>query len=188
MSEAISALMGRSSKGYVTVEEAGLRGMITLRGDLASTKLKGAVTKLTGVAYPSVGQINVAGESGLAWMSPDELFILTPYVSSANDAAGLAKKLNGTHHLVANVSDARAMFRLQGAAVREVLAKISPADISAVGFGPGQIRRSRLAQVAGAFWLVDEQTAEIVCFRSVASYVFGLLEHASQQGSEVGYR
>ncbi len=188
MSEAISALMGASSQGYVTVQEAGLRGMITLRGDLASPKLTGAVTKLTGVACPAVGHINLAGESGLAWMSPDELLVLTPYASSATDAAALANKLKDSHHLVANVSDARAMFRLQGAAVREVLAKISPADISAVGFGPGKIRRSRLAQVAGAFWLVDDQTAEIVCFRSVASYVFSLLEHASRHGAEVGYR
>lgn len=187
MSEAVSALSGASSSGFVSVVEAGLRGMIILRGDLGAAKLKNAVKKLTGVDVPEAGRIAMKSERGVAWMSPDEVLILTPYVEVAAAAAELQKALKGTHHLVANVSDTRAVFRLQGKAVREVLAKISPADVSVAGFAPGQIRRSRLAQVAGAFWLTDEETAEIVCFRSVAAYVFGVLQHSARAGSEVGY-
>ena len=187
MSEAISALMGASSQGYVSVQEAGLRGMISLRGDLASAKLKAAVRKLAGVDVPEPGGVKLAGERGLAWMSPDELLVLGPYGCVAKDATALQKALKGTHHLVANVSDARAVFRLKGAHAREVLAKITPADVSPTAFGPGQMRRSRLAQVAGAFWMVDDETIEIVCFRSVAGYVFGLLENAARPGAEVGY-
>ncbi len=187
MSDAISALSGAHATGYVTVTEAGLRGMITLRGDLGATKLKAAVKKLIGADVPLVRQNTVNADRGVAWMSPDELLLMVPHAEAESCVAALAKALTGTHHLVANVSDARAVFRVEGAAVREVLAKISPADLSPAGFAPGQVCRTRLAQVAGAFWLTDDETAEVVCFRSVAAYVFGLLEHSSRTGSEVEY-
>ena len=43
-----------------------------------------------------------------------------------------------------------------------------------------------MAQVPAAYWMLDEETIDIVCFRSVAEYVFGLLEDAAEPGSEVG--
>jgi len=187
MSDAKRASMGAFAQGYVAVEEMELRGMITVRGSLTSSKLTNAVNKVSGADMPGPGQINFVGEYGLAWMSPDELLMLTPYKSSGADMASLEKLLEGTHHLVTNVSDARITFRLTGVAIREVLSKLTPANVSVVGLQIGQIRRSRLAQVAGAFWLRDDETAEIVCFRSVAHYVFSLLENASRPGSEVGY-
>lgn len=187
MSEAVSALPGASFDGYVSVSEAGLRGMITLRGDLGAAKLKAAVKTVAGIGVPDTGRIAMKSDRGAAWMSPDELLVMVPYADAVPAVTELQKALKGTHHLVANVSDARAVFQLRGKALREVLAKISPADVSAAGFAPGQIRRTRLAQAAGAFWLTDEETAEIVCFRSVASYVFALLEHSARSGAEVGY-
>ncbi|MGR3380616.1 MAG: sarcosine oxidase subunit gamma, partial [Roseovarius indicus] len=39
MSDAVSALKGASFDGTVTVRDAGLQGMITLRGDLGSAKM-----------------------------------------------------------------------------------------------------------------------------------------------------
>ena len=69
---------------------------------------------------------------------------------------------------------------------REVLGKLAPVELSSEAFQPGQIRRSRLAQVAGAFWMDDAETLRVVCFRSAADYVFNLLKVAAQPGSEVG--
>ena len=43
MSKAVSALAGVRAGGLVEIEETGLRGMITLRGDLSSGPLKKAV-------------------------------------------------------------------------------------------------------------------------------------------------
>ena len=51
---------------------------------------------------------------------------------------------------------------------------------------PGEVRRTRLAQVADAFWLEDAENAQIICFRSVADYVFGVLQMSARKGSEVG--
>ncbi len=47
---------------------------------------------------------------------------------------------------------------------------------------PGELRRSRTAQVAAAFWQADGGYT-LVCFRSVAGYVMGLLTHAAAPGS-----
>jgi len=52
MSNPVSALQGEVAVGEVTVSEAGLRGMITLRGDLSNSKLKSVCTGLTGVDFP----------------------------------------------------------------------------------------------------------------------------------------
>ena len=98
----------------------------------------------------------------------------------------MSKTLGGEHHLLANVSDARAVFRLTGAALREVLAKLARSICRPEAFPVGHFRRTRLAQVPAAFWLRDEETAELICFRSVATYVFQILKEAAKPGSEVG--
>ncbi len=187
MSEPVSALAGASFQGSVTVQETGLRGMITLRGDLAGAKLQEAVKKLTGLRVPEICTIALKGDKGVAWMSPDELLLLTPYQLAQGITNTLGDALKGTHHLVANVSDARAVFSLQGAGAREVLAKLAPADLSPAGFVPGEIRRSRLAQVPAAFWISGQDEFEVVCFRSVAQYVFDLLKNAADPNGEIRY-
>ena len=187
MSEAISALEGARFQGFATVTDAGPSGMITLRGNLKAAKLKKAVKGAVGVDVPGMGRAGFAEGNGICWMSPDEVLILCDYAGAHDMAANLSKALRGTHHLVANVSDARARIGVAGTDVREVLAKLTPADLAPAAFGPGQIRRSRLAQVPAAFWMREAHTIEVICFRSVARYVFDILQAAALPGSEVGF-
>ncbi len=187
MSDPISALADARFDGFVQVAEAGLCGMITLRGELKDTKLTKAVKKLTGVDVPDTGAIHLKGDFGAAWMSPDELLILTPYAQAQKASASLSKSLTGTHHLAAIVSDARATFTITGPAARDVLAKLSPADLSEQGFAAGQIRRTRLAQVPAAFWYSSAEQIQVVCSRSVAQFVFGLLKNAAAPNSTVDF-
>ncbi len=187
MSEAVSALAGARYEGFARIEEAGLRGMVTVRGDLGAAKFKKAVSKVAGVKFPGKRGAVIDGEKGLCWMSPDELLLLCPYEAVGEAVAGLEKALKGTHFLAADVSDARAVFRVSGVDAREVIAKLTPADVSPEGLQPGECRRTRLAQVPAAFWMLDEATFEVICFRSVAQYVFDLLTSAAMPGSEVGY-
>ena len=79
MSDAISALQGRTTAGEVTIREAGLCGMITLRGDLSNAKLRAVCKKITGQVFPDKGKISATGEAGLCWMSPDEVLVMLPY-------------------------------------------------------------------------------------------------------------
>jgi sarcosine oxidase subunit gamma len=187
MSEAVSALPGASYEGSATVRELGLQGMITLRGDLSDDAMAKAVKFATGAGLPACRKASFSGEKGALWMSPDELMLLVPYEDVAATLAKLTKALEGTHHLAVNVSDARALFELEGDGAREVLSKLCPVDLSEEAFKPGDFRRTRMAQAAAAFWMTETGAFRVICFRSVAAYVFGLLEDAARPGGEVGF-
>ncbi|MEX0349878.1 MAG: sarcosine oxidase subunit gamma [Paracoccaceae bacterium] len=186
MSEPISALNGARAEGIAIIEELGLQGMITLRGDQGDKGLAKAATSATGQKMPGQRRANLADDSGLCWMSPDELLVLVPYAEVEAKLAEMVKALGPSHALAVNVSDARAVLRVSGDHAREVMAKLAPVDLSAEAFEPGDFRRTRLAQVAAAFWMEEDGSFRIICFRSVAEYVFNLLKIAAQPGSEVG--
>ncbi|MFW5881638.1 MAG: sarcosine oxidase subunit gamma, partial [Roseicyclus sp.] len=95
--------------------------------------------------------------------------------------------LSESHHLALNVSDARATFAVEGpaGALRDTLAKITPADMGALGLA--EMRRTRLQQVPAAIWFASETEARVICFRSVARYVFDLLALSAREGGEVGF-
>ena len=167
--------------GFAKVTEIGPLGMITLRAKRDVAGLEAAFAAL-GLTLPDPRRIVIAGDKAAGWMSPDEYLLILPY-GAVNDAlASLATSLASQHHLAANVSDARAVFRIEGDKADQLLKKIAPVDIDALAVG--ELRRSRAAQVAAAFWK-DGQGYTVVCFRSVAGYMMGLLSHSAQPGSEL---
>ena len=187
MSEPVSALKGAEfAAGIAHVSELGPRGMITLRGDLSARGFTKVVSAVAGVAVPDVRQCTLDGTNGIAWMSPDEVLVMCAYAEAAQKAASLSEKLAKLHALCANVSDARAVFEVRGPNAREVMAKLAPVDLHPAQFTTGMFRRTRIAQVPAAFWMPEEDVFHIVCFRSVAEYVFDVLSVAAQPGSEVG--
>lgn len=187
MSKAVSALDGVTFEGFAKVEETGLRGMITVRGDLASKEMAGAVKAATGAAVPAQRKVTSGGKGAVAWMSPDELLVVVDYDAANEAVTALTAALKGTHALVANVSDARAVFRLSGDGSRDVLAKLAPVDFAKDAFGAEDIRRSRIAQVPAAVWGNEDGSFEVICFRSGAQYVFDVLKVSAQPGGEVGF-
>ena len=179
MSNVISALNGQEAVGVTTVIERGLRGMITLRGDLAGAKLKKVCKSVTGADMPAQRGVTSKGENCIAWMSPDELLLLVPHSEADAVVAQIDAALKGTHYLAVNVSDARAMISVQGKGAREVLARVCPADLRPKSLGAGEMRRTRLAQVPAAIWTENGKDFNVICFRSVAGYVFDLLANAA---------
>jgi len=166
----------------VTLTQADPQGMISLRGDLQNAALQKVCIYITGVAMPAKGQIVQMAGQAIAWMSPDELLIMLPYQAVEGAVTQIGDALSGHHHLVANVSDARVMMTLTGCGLRDVLAKLAPVDLHPDHFTVGQFRRTRLGQVAAAFWLSDPLTCHVICFRSVAAYCQDLLISAAQHG------
>ncbi len=186
MSNAVSVLNGASYSGLAEVKDAGLKGMITLRGDITSAKLAEAVKTVTGCAVPEVMKATTEGDTTVTWMAPDELLVVTGYEGVDAKVEALNGELKGEHALVVNVSDARAYFTVSGASAREVLAKLAPIDLSPAKFLPGDFRRTRFAQAAGAFWLDQSESFHIICFRSVGDYMFKLMKVAADPDSSVG--
>lgn len=181
MSEPASALGGASFQGFATVREIGPLGMVSLRAkDLPG--LAAAVKAVTGTGLPGVRKIEVANGRACGWMSPDEYLLVLPYAEVAEAIAKLGAALAGQHFLAADVSDARAVFRVEGGKAEQALAKLMPVDFAKLE--PGELRRTRAAQVAAALWR-DGEGYTVVCFRSVGKYVFDLLASSSLPGSEL---
>ncbi len=166
------------------VTRDGLRGMITLRGDLAGAKLRKVVKAVTGQPVPEAGRMAGDAAGGVAWMSPDELLIMVAEEQVEQALAQLDAGLAGSHYLAVDVSDARAVFTLHGPQAREVLARLCPVDLHVSAFGQGDFRRTRMAQIAAAFWMHDGGI-DVVCFRSVGDYAEELLRNAAR-ASEAG--
>lgn len=177
----------KEGSGTVTVDTTGPHGMVTVRGDLTAPALGEVVSDITGIAVPGRGEARFDDAYGILWMAPDELLIFCPHGAVAELVTKMEAGLEGLHVLVADVSDARSVLTVSGPGIRDVLAKLTPADVAPDGFGIGMVRRSRLAQVPAAFWLRDDVTITVICFRSVAVYVLDLLSTATTPGSEVRY-
>lgn len=184
MSDPVSALAGARFSGLVDLADAGLTGMITLRGDLSAPELAAAVQAVTGCAVPGQRRMTKGSDGSVVWMSPDELLVIVDHARAEGVAAQLNAALMGGFFTAAAVSDARAVFTLTGPLARDVLAKVCPVDFSA--FAVGEVRRTRLAQVAAALWRDEADRWTLVCFRSVAGYVWDVLATVSKPGGEVG--
>ncbi|MCV6591432.1 MAG: sarcosine oxidase subunit gamma [Silicimonas sp.] len=176
------------SKPLIQITDAAPLGMITLRCDQGLPALQTALSA-AGRSLPEPGMATGQGAAATLWMSPDELMLTSAHGEADALVAQLAEALKDEHALVVNVSDARAAFRLTGrsALLREVLAKLSPADLRGSSLPVGRVRRTRLAQVPAAFWFEADDCAMVVAFRSVGDYVAGLLAKAAEPGSEVGF-
>ncbi len=161
-----------------------LRGMVTLRADLSSPSVAAAVKDVTGSDMPDVRKAT----ENVLWMSTDELLLLMPYGEGGAVAAKLGEALAGEHHLAVDVSDARSLFKLEGGAAREVLAKGAPVDLARDKFAVGDLRRTRISHIAAAFWQsgAEPDVFEIICFRSYANYLWEWLEESSREGSMPG--
>jgi sarcosine oxidase subunit gamma len=177
-----TALGGAKFKGFVSVTEAAALGMISLRAKSDVAGLTLAIKAAVGVELPTSGQILTQAGKAVAWMSPDEYLLIMPYAEVTGCLAQLRANLAGQHSLAVDVSDARAVFDVTGPKADQALSKLCPVDFAALG--PNQLRRTRTAQVAAAIWR-EGTGLRLVCFRSVAGYVMGLLTHSALSGAEI---
>lgn len=155
-------------------------GMVSLRGDLADEGLRAVVTELAGGVPERLRILGGIGR-GAAWMSPDELLLFVPRGEAGAAVARIGAALAGTHHLALDVSDLRVAVRIEGPG-REVLGKLAPADLHPDAFGEGSFRRSRLGQVAAAFW-IEGGGAYALCFRSMGDDLLALLRQSAADGA-----
>ena len=182
MSDPVSALGLARFDGFASVREIGPLGMISLRAKPDAKGLAKAIKAAVGTAVPAQRRIVMNADRASGWMSPDEYLLILPYDETSAAMEAIAKAMGSDHHLAAVVSDARAVFDVTGAKTDQVLRKLMPVDFDALA--PGELRRTRAAQVAAAFWAV-EGGFRVVCFRSVAAYVMGLLTHSAKPGSQL---
>ena len=177
MSDAVAPMGNMTFAGIATVREIGPLGMIALRATVNARGLAAAVHAVTGTALPHQRAILRQGECWTAWMSPDEYLLVLPRADVPAALTKLTAMMGGAHHLAVDVSDARSVFRIEGAGADAVISRLCPVDLQHLP--EGEMRRTRAAQVACALWRSDGGIT-LVAFRSVARYVFDILANAAR--------
>lgn len=171
------------AEALATVSRVDGIGMISLRAD--PEQAGPVLSDVMGFAAPEARQITGSGDRRIGWMSPDEFLCLMPRGEVAQVLQALEQGLSQQHALAVDMSDARVIHDVTGPNADDVLAKLSPANLGALG--PHELRRSRAAQTAAAFWRIDGGF-RIIGFRSSADYLGLLLKNAALPGSYLAPR
>ncbi len=183
-----SALAGISAPTglAVSLREIPDRGMIDLRGLTSDRKFMAAAKEVLGVALPKEPRTSVAwGGIRVLWLSIDQWLILCPRTKTAELLASLRGALGGIHALAVDVSDMRAVIRMEGEGCREVLMKGTSLDLMSDDYGAGTCRRMRFAEVAALLHVVEDKIFDIYVFRSHAHYVWDFLNVAAREPARV---
>ncbi len=152
------------------------RGMIDLRGSTSDKKFMAAVKKVLGLDLPKTPRISVSwGDVKALWLSIDQWLILCSRAKAVELTAALKAELGNFHSLVVDVSDMRAILRLEGEGVREVLLKGSSLDLLSENYAAGIVRRVRYADIPALLHIVEENVFDVYVFRSYADYAWEFL-------------
>ena len=186
----------------VRIEQADAPGMIDLRlrlpeGEAGEARLC-ALEAVLGVRLPlrprRAAAASPAAEGGAApcealWMAPDQWLLLCPPEGAAAllEALEKARRDAAVPLMATDMSSARALIRLQGEGVREVLMKGIAVDFLPPAFMPGDLRRCSLAGVAA---LVHCRAAapdefDLYVFRSYAAFALAWLRRAAMPAARV---
>ena len=160
----------------INLREITDRGMIDLRGSASDKKFMAAVKKVLGLDLPKTPRSSVSwGDVKVLWLSIDQWLILCSRGKANELTAALVAELGSIHSLAVNVSDMRAVLRLEGEGVREVLLKGSSLDLLSDDYGPGTVRRMRFAEIAALLHVVENDVFDVYVFRSYADYAWEFL-------------
>ena len=139
----------------ISMSEVTDRGMIDLRGEQTDAKFMAAAKEALGVDLPTEPRTSAtSGDVTVLWLSIDQWLITMPTDGCGDILAALQKKTETLFALACDVSDARAVIRLEGDNVREVLMKGTSVDLTRPGFDKGVVRRMQFAEIAAMCHIV----------------------------------
>jgi sarcosine oxidase, subunit gamma len=170
----------------ISIREISERGMIDLRGLASDKKFMAAMKSILGFDLPKAPRTSAAwGDMKALWLSPDQWLILCTRSKTTALLAELNAALGKIHSLAVDVSDMRAIIRLEGEGVRETLMKGSTLDLISDDYKLGTVRRMRFAEIAALLHVIEEDVIDVYVFRSYAEYTWAFLMKAARNGAEV---
>ena len=170
----------------VSLREISERGMIDLRGLASSRKFMAAAKAMLGVDLPRQPRSSVSwGDVKILWLAPDQWLILCPRTKAAALLAELRGALAGVHSLAADVSDMRAIMRIEGEGSREILMKGTSLDLLSSDYPAGTVRRMGFAGIAALLHVVEDDIFDIYVFRSYAHYAWDFLLAAAREPAAI---
>jgi sarcosine oxidase, subunit gamma len=170
----------------IGMREIADRGMIDLRGLGSDRKFMAAAKLALGIELPKSPCTSVSwGEIKVLWLSIDQWLILASRSRAAELLAALNKALAGIHALAVDVSDMRAVIRLEGEGAREVLMKGCSLDLLSGEYGPGTVRRMRFAEIAALLHVIEDGVFDVYIFRSYADYAWDYLLATAREPAQI---
>jgi sarcosine oxidase, subunit gamma len=171
---------------YVDIREIDQRGMIDVRGLTSDRSFMSTMRNALGVDLPKSPRTTASwGDTSVMWLSTDQWLVTCPRQKADTLCAKLQIAVAGRHALVVDVSDMRAVIRLEGDRCREVVMKGASLDLTHGDYTKGVVRRMRFAEIAALLHIVENDVIDIYVFRSYAAYAFEFLLKAARKGSEV---
>ena len=149
----------------------------------------GAVSDLLrermGLPLPPVGRFETNGDTSLIWSSVNQWMLAGP-PNRPGDSLRAVRDLLAGNAAVVDHSDARTIVRINGPAVRRVIARLCAVDLHPSRFEPGHCAATRMAHVGALLQQLDDApTFEIHVFRAFAvSFLDELREAAAEFGHE----
>ena len=183
-----SALAHRAEPTNLSIDmrEIAGRGMIDLRGLMTDRKFMSAVKAVLGFDLPKAHRTSTSwGDMKALWLSPDQWLILCPGDKAQALTEQISAALKTIHHLAVNVSDMRAIIRLEGEHARTTVMKGTSIDLTHGDYPPGTIRRMKFAEVGALLHIVEDNVIDVYVFRSYSDYAWEFLLKAARKGSEV---
>lgn len=169
------------------LEGFGLASVIAAPG--GSAALSRIFEARLGLALPTAPRIVRAAAHDTVWAGPDQWLLRA---ASRDGFAALLDELSA-HAAVSDQSDARAMLKLAGRRVRDVLAKGVMLDLHPAAFAVGDVALTNVAYVGVHLWRLEDTSEgpafEITVPRSMAgSFWSWFVASASEFGCRVESR
>ncbi|MEM7637027.1 MAG: sarcosine oxidase subunit gamma family protein [Pseudomonadota bacterium] len=173
----------------ISISEVADRGMIDLRGEAGSAKFRQAAKTALGIDLPLKPRSSVVKDDvTVLWLSVDQWLVCCPRNKANSLADKLRKNLGTLHSLAVDVSDARAIIRLEGDNAREVMMKGSSIDFTLPDYKAGLVRRLVFAEIAALAHIVTDKPCviDIYVFRSYADYTWKWIEATAKPAATIG--
>lgn len=172
----------------IALREIDDRGMIDLRGLAQEESFLSAARAVLGFELPLKPRTSTVADAMTAlWLSVDQWLITCPRPEAPSLHARLTQALQGIHSLAVDMSDARAIFRLEGDNAREVLNKGTSVDFASPDIAAGFVRRIRYAEIAALVHVLQTNpfACELYVFRSYADYAWNFLTFTAREGARL---
>jgi len=150
----------------VTIQE--IRPLSAVQvGGFDAERAAAAIAAATGAPAPTVrNSVGSAGETHVLWTGPARWLVLEP---ERRDLAGLlAQQCPIEVAAVTDLSHARTSLRLEGPAVRPVLAKLCTLDVEAGAFPPGTCAQTIFGQIGVLLHCRTPDCFDILMYRGFA--------------------
>jgi len=145
--------------------------------------LSAAIERHYGIASPAPGRSAQGNEITLHWCGAEQWYALAEGRGEGALYRKLASRLDG----LASCSDqshGRVIIAISGTKARAVLAKGTPVDLHARGFGPGRCAVTQMAHVGVHLAQVGADDFELSVFRGFSESFW---EWLTEQAAEFGY-